>query len=195
MCSQAMVNARQTPILASPRANIAGSQTNRFITASYFPLAPAPGSGPFEKRKTVVEAQAQPSQAPLVAADATAAVNGFASFRPYVSTPPASSNCRKLAILIRAVERKDPIRTQATAHTLNAETSGRRRDSCGYEELMNVAASAGQTVADRGGQVKAAGGWRGEGVCAVRPSGCGETTAVCVADGLIVARPMAATRA
>jgi hypothetical protein len=35
-----MVNARQTPILASPSANIAGSQTNRFITASYLPLWP-----------------------------------------------------------------------------------------------------------------------------------------------------------
>jgi hypothetical protein len=33
-----MVNARQTPILASPSTNIAGNQTNRFITASYAPL-------------------------------------------------------------------------------------------------------------------------------------------------------------
>ena len=32
MCSQATVNARQTPILASPSANIAGSQMTRFIT-------------------------------------------------------------------------------------------------------------------------------------------------------------------
>src|SRR3984885_336644 len=84
MCSQAMVNARQTPILASPRANIAGSQTNRFITASSFPRAPAPGSGPFEKHKTDVEAQAQPWQVPLVAAGSTAALNGSVSFRPYV---------------------------------------------------------------------------------------------------------------
>ena len=38
MCSQAMVNARQTPILASPSGNIAGSQTNRFINAPYLPL-------------------------------------------------------------------------------------------------------------------------------------------------------------
>jgi hypothetical protein len=34
MCSQAVVNARQRPRLASPSANIAGSQTNRFIIAS-----------------------------------------------------------------------------------------------------------------------------------------------------------------
>jgi len=68
MCSQAMVNARQTPKLASPSANIAGNQTNRFITASYFPLGAAPGSGSFEKCKTVIEAQAQPSQFPLGAA-------------------------------------------------------------------------------------------------------------------------------
>ena len=45
-----------------------------------------------------------------------AAVNGSASF-PYVSTPSASSNCRQRAIWIRPAERKEPIRTQATAHT------------------------------------------------------------------------------
>jgi hypothetical protein len=38
MCSPATVNARQTPKLARPSANIAGSQTNRFITASCVPL-------------------------------------------------------------------------------------------------------------------------------------------------------------
>ena len=79
MRSHAMMNATQTPILASPRANIAGSQTNRFITASYFPLAPAPGSGPFEKRKTVVEALAQPSQVPLAR-------------RPQSTVPPLSGH-------------------------------------------------------------------------------------------------------
>src|SRR5208282_2353307 len=53
MCSQAIVNARQTPILPSPRTNIAGSQTNRSTTASYLPLGRWPlGSGSFGKRKT-----------------------------------------------------------------------------------------------------------------------------------------------
>jgi hypothetical protein len=40
------------------------------------------------------------------------------SLSRYVSTRPASSKRRKLAILIWPPERKDPIRTQATAHPM-----------------------------------------------------------------------------
>ena len=58
MCSQAMVNARQTPILASPSANIAGNQTNRFIIASYVPLGACVRKRLFGKWKTGADAQA-----------------------------------------------------------------------------------------------------------------------------------------
>ena len=36
MYSQAVTNTRQTPKLASPSANIAGSQTNKFIRTSFY---------------------------------------------------------------------------------------------------------------------------------------------------------------
>ena len=82
MCSQAMANARQTPILASPSANIAGSQTNRFITASYVPLgasaqeaAPSGNGGPAPRRK---HQPAQPAGRRWLAT--AAAVNGSVSF-------------------------------------------------------------------------------------------------------------------
>ena len=112
-----MVNARQTPILASPSANIAGSQTNRFITASYVPLgAGAQGSGSFGKWRTGAEARASACAARRAAAGWRQPPRSTVpSLSRYVSTRSASSKRRKLDILIWLLERKDPIRSQATA--------------------------------------------------------------------------------
>jgi hypothetical protein len=49
----------------------------------------------------------------------TAAVKGSPLSR-YVSSPSASSNCRQRAIWIRPAQHKEPIRTHATAHTVDA---------------------------------------------------------------------------
>ncbi len=81
-----MMNARQTPKLASPRANIAGSQTNKFITASYVPLGRLlPGSGSFGKWRTGAETKASAFAAParLRRLATAAAFNGSASFPLY----------------------------------------------------------------------------------------------------------------
>jgi hypothetical protein len=119
MCSQAMANARHTPIPASPSANIAGSQKNTFITASYVPRgASAQGSGSFGKWRTGAEAQPSALAAPHGAAGWRQPRSTVPSLSRYVSTRSASSKRRKLAILIWLLGRKDPIRTQATARPM-----------------------------------------------------------------------------
>jgi hypothetical protein len=58
MCSQPMVNARQTPIAASPSTNIAGNHTNKFIGPSSTLRAAMPKSGAaaaIRRRKTSAE--------------------------------------------------------------------------------------------------------------------------------------------
>ena len=119
MCSQAMANARHTPIPASPSANIAGSQTNTFITASYVPRgASAQGSGSFGKWRTGAEAQPSALAAPHGAAGWRQPRSTVPSLSRHVSRRSASSKRRKLAILIWLLGRKDPIRTQATARPM-----------------------------------------------------------------------------
>jgi transposase len=118
MCSQAMVNARQTPILASPSTNIAGSQTNRFITASYVPLGRMrPGKRLLREMEDRRRGASISLRSPQGAAGWRQPPRSTVpSLSRYIPRRSASSKRRKLAILIWLVERKDPIRTQATAH-------------------------------------------------------------------------------
>ena len=120
MCSQAMTNARQTPIPASPSANIAGSQTNRFITASYVPLGRLrPGKRLLREMEDRRRGASISLRSPQGAADWRQPPRSTVpSLSRYVSTRSASSKRRKLAILIWLLGRKDPIRTQATARPM-----------------------------------------------------------------------------
>ena len=67
-----------------------------------------------------------------------AAVNGSASF-PLCFDASASSNCRQRAIWIRPAQRKEPIRTHATAHTVEALSAMTRSggDEAGWPAIRS----------------------------------------------------------